>query len=155
MDPETEKSSSDLLEAGKVADNRTVDEVSKDELKMWLLVRMDTGISAAKLAAQSGHAFFSLGAQLIKSEAHDLFNEYAQCGQAKIVVGVKDSSHLLSCVASADAAGIGTMCVEDAGRTELEPGTLTVAAIGPCRKSELPGKIKRLRLYSHKNGTDE
>lgn len=151
MESEDGATAMDLLATGMVADPRALGQVGDDELKMWLLVRKDLRISAEKLMAQAGHAFFALGAQVARAEDVVLFEKYVNSGQAKIVVGVKDSEQLLACVASAELALLPSMCVTDAGRTELEPGTLTVAAIGPCRRSELPGKIKRLRIYRYED----
>ncbi|WP_196223253.1 aminoacyl-tRNA hydrolase [Roseibium sp. RKSG952] len=139
----------DLLKSGIVADFRSPDQIGEDELKVWLLVRRDLELSAGKLAGQSGHAFFALGMQAVTSGSLGALERYLNTGQAKIVVGVKSVDQLNACVALAEERGIPAVRVVDAGRTELNPGTLTVAAIGPCRRSELPGKIRRLKIYQN------
>ncbi len=46
---------------------------------------------------------------------------------------VKDETELLALESKARNSGINTCLVKDAGKTEVEAGTPTVCAIGPCK----------------------
>ena len=48
--------------------------------------------------------------------------------------------------ALAVSAGLVTYVVEDAGRTQVEAGSRTVLAIGPCLPSEVDGITGHLKL---------
>lgn len=55
---------------------------------------------------------------------------------------------MLELVKAAEKAGLPTYVIQDAGRTEVEPGTTTVLAIGPGSASvvnEVTGHLKLLR----------
>jgi PTH2 family peptidyl-tRNA hydrolase len=46
---------------------------------------------------------------------------------------VKDETELLALESKARNSGINTCLIKDAGKTEVEAGTPTVVAIGPCK----------------------
>ena len=58
-------------------------------------------------------------------------------GMAKIVVAINSEKDLLELKNKADNLKIPNYLVRDAGRTEVEPGTITVCAVGPGRASEI------------------
>lgn len=60
----------------------------------------------------------------------------------------KDLDEMLELVKAAEKAGLPTYVIQDAGRTEVEPGTTTVLAIGPgaaAAVNEVTGHLKLLR----------
>lgn len=107
-----------------------------DELKMVCLVRADLNMSKGKIAAQAGHAF--LGAYRMSLRL-PLPSEWVRAwlfrAQAKIALKVDSEADMDAIVSAARAAGLPTCTIEDAGRTEVEPGTRTVTAIGPAPKA--------------------
>lgn len=105
-------------------------------LKMVILVRTDLNMSKGKIAAQVGHAV--LGAyKLCLKLIPDYVNAWTYRAQAKITLKVKDEAEMDKIVATAREHGLPTCTIEDAGRTEVEPGTRTCAAIGPAPVSEI------------------
>ena len=109
------------------------DLVPEGELKMVCLVRKDLNMSKGKIAAQAGHAFVGV---FRLSQRLDLPSEWIKAwsarGAAKITLKVENEEELDAVASAARAAGIPTMIIEDAGRTEVAPGTRTVCAIGPA-----------------------
>jgi len=103
---------------------------------MVICVRGDLKMSAGKIAAQAGHAV--LGAFRVAARL-PLAREWAKAwlfrAQAKIALKVDDEAHMDAVAAAAAAAGLPMMVIEDAGRTEVEPGTRTVVGIGPAPKA--------------------
>lgn len=57
--------------------------------------------------------------------------------QAKITLKVDNEKDMDAIAAAARAAGIAVCAIEDAGRTEVEPGTRTVLGIGPAPKADI------------------
>ena len=55
---------------------------------------------------------------------------------------------LQGCVEQAESLGITTARVADAGRTEVAPGTVTVAAIGPAAVDLIDQVTGRLSLLT-------
>ena len=110
-----------------------------DEHKMVLLVRKDLNMGVGKIAAQCCHA--AVGA----CRAND-FQEWRNQGEAKIVLAVKNQAELMKYCTAARAAGLPTYEIQDAGRTEVAPGTMTCAAIGPARKVLIDAVTGKLRL---------
>lgn len=75
----------------------------------------------------------------------EMWEEYS--GSAKIVVAVNSESEMLSLRDKAKGMNIPYYLVRDAGRTQVDPGTMTVCAIGPAKVSdvdEVTGKLSLL-----------
>jgi PTH2 family peptidyl-tRNA hydrolase len=106
------------------------------ELKMVICVRTDIEMSKGKVAAQVGHAV--LGAYRV-AQRLALPREWSRAwlfrAQAKITLKADSEPTLDAIAAAATTAGIPWCIIEDAGRTEVEPGTRTVIGVGPAPKS--------------------
>jgi PTH2 family peptidyl-tRNA hydrolase len=107
--------------------------VGPGELKMVICVRSDLEMSKGKIAAQVGHAV--LGAVRVAGRL-PLASEWVKAwlfrAQAKITLKVESEAQMNAVAAAAAEAGLPHMIIEDAGRTEVEPGTRTVVGIGPA-----------------------
>ena len=64
-----------------------------------------------------------------------------------VVLRVDSAEELDEVVAAAHAARLAVETIADAGRTQLEPGTVTCAAIGPADDDALNAVTGSLRLY--------
>jgi len=67
-------------------------------------------------------------------------------GSAKIVLSISCESDIINLKNKADVMNVPNYLVKDAGRTEVEPGTITVCAIGPGRNSEIDKITGSLQL---------
>ena len=112
--------------------------------KVILLIRSDLAMSAGKVAAQSGHAIHALCRECPESIA---LTEWEEFDSTIIALSVKDLDELQEVLDRAVEAGIPTFTVQDAGRTEVEEGTTTCAAIGPAGDEQLKGVTGMLKLY--------
>ncbi|WP_179234004.1 aminoacyl-tRNA hydrolase [Halorubrum halodurans] len=92
------------------------------------IIRTDLDLTAGKAAVQAAHA--SLWAA--NNTGPDIRNEWETGLAAKIVLGCSDVTELNDLVGTADKQGLPTATVDDAGRTEINAGTRTAAAIGPA-----------------------
>lgn len=105
------------------------------ECKVVLCVNQSLNMSKGKTAAQTGHA--SVGA-FMEALREPRWKEWALAwnfrGAAKITLRIDDTEQMARVEAAAEAAGLPTYTVEDAGRTEIPAGSLTVLAIGPAPK---------------------
>ena len=102
-------------------------------LKMVICVRTDLEMSKGKIAAQVGHAV--LGAVRVAGRlplASEWLRAWLFRAQAKITLKVESEEQMDAVAAAAAEAGLPFMIIEDAGRTEVEPGTRTVVGIGPA-----------------------
>ncbi|CAD8204956.1 unnamed protein product [Paramecium octaurelia] len=99
--------------------------------KMVCVVRMDLKMGIGKIAAQTGHAVLGAYKQLL-NDKHDLLQKWEGSGQAKVVVKCESQQELHNIEAKARQNGLITYIVTDAGRTQVEPGSQTVCAIGPA-----------------------
>ena len=117
--------------------------------KMVLVVRQDLGMGVGKVAAQVGHAVLGAYKNMLESQdvkqQEALFN-WEECGQAKIVLKIKNKEEIIALEAKARANGLNTYLVADAGRTQIEPGSITVCAIGPGNSAEIDQVTGHLRL---------
>jgi PTH2 family peptidyl-tRNA hydrolase len=91
-----------------------------------------------QIAAQAGHAFLGVYRVALRLP---LPSEWVRAwlfrAQAKIALKVDSEAEMDAIITAARAAGLPTYTIEDAGRTEVEPGTRTVTAIGPAPKALL------------------
>lgn len=102
--------------------------------KLVVVVRKDLKLSPGKLAAQVAHAAVDCALRAKETDA-DTFTKWHREGQKKVVVAAKDARHLHELKVQADEWNVVTSLVTDAGRTELEPGTVTALGVGPGKDS--------------------
>ena len=112
-------------------------------MKQAIVARTDIGMGQGKLAAQVAHA--SLNAY---EHADDRARrQWKQQGQAKVVVKVSSERELYQIAEEAKAKGLPSGLVEDAGRTQLEPGTPTAVAVGPAADADVDEITGDLSLF--------
>ena len=97
--------------------------------KLALVVRTDLGMGRGKIAAQVAHA--AVAAVLATSRSRE-FTAWLAEGQPKVVLKVTSAEQLLEVARRARAAGLPVELVQDAGRTQVAPGTVTCCAVGPA-----------------------
>lgn len=115
------------------------------DYKMVVLVRKDLKLSKGKMSVQVAHAAVTcaLHAQEDKKE---WFKHWMHEGQKKAVLSVDDKDQLIRYFMLAKAAGLTTYMVQDAGHTEIPPGTTTVCGIGPAPEPDIDKITGMLKL---------
>jgi peptidyl-tRNA hydrolase, PTH2 family len=106
------------------------------EHKMVLVLRGELRLTAGKAAVQAAHAAVMLYQQAERHSSRSL-SEWLKEGQRKIALVVPTLTDLEDLARSARARGIPTVWVEDAGFTEVAPGTRTCLGLGPAPSGEL------------------
>lgn len=98
--------------------------------KMVLVVRGELRLTAGKAAVQVAHAAVML-AELAAKRHTTEYAAWRAEGQRKIAVVAETLDDLERLQRAARARGLPTVFVEDAGLTEVAPGTKTVLGVGP------------------------
>ena len=111
-------------------------------MKQVILVRQDLQLPKGKCATQCAHASVEAVLRSDKSKV----NDWREQGMPKIVLKVKDLRELQEFNQMAKDAGFVTALITDAGRTTVEPGTVTCLAIGPDKDEKIDKIIKDLKL---------
>jgi PTH2 family peptidyl-tRNA hydrolase len=106
------------------------------EMKMVLVLRGELRLTAGKMAVQAAHAAVMLVRQAESHRGNDL-EAWLQQGQKKIALLVPTLDELVAIERRARADGILTAFVEDAGMTEVPPGTRTCLGLGPAPAARL------------------
>lgn len=101
--------------------------------KQCLVVRGDLRMSCGKICAQAAHAAVAAFARCDRETRERWLAE----GQKKVVLRVKDERALHELKTLAEARGIAAALIQDAGLTELPPGTITALGLGPARTEEM------------------
>lgn len=107
-----------------------------EEIKLVVVVRTDLGLSKGKLAVQVAHASVNCAMQASRSK-RTLYDEWYRGGQKKIVAKVATMRELLELKSMAEAKGLITSLVTDAGLTQVPPGTTTCLGIGPAQTGDV------------------
>ena len=137
----------DLVEAALVvltADSDASEDLSEPQepMKVVVAVRADLGMSIGKTAAQVGH-----GIHVLCREASSArLDSWESSDSPIIVVQVPSLDEFNALIERCEAATIACFPIEDAGRTEVDPGTRTVVAVGPGTRSELESLTGSLKL---------
>jgi PTH2 family peptidyl-tRNA hydrolase len=103
------------------------------DYKQVILVRQDLKMPKGKIAVQCSHA--SVEATL-KSHKDDL-KDWQHSGMKKVVLKVKDLKELITYRNLAEKSGLVCALITDAGKTVLEPGTVTCLGIGPDKEEKI------------------
>ncbi|MFH1684790.1 MAG: peptidyl-tRNA hydrolase Pth2 [Candidatus Micrarchaeota archaeon] len=114
--------------------------------KQIIVIRTDLDMGKGKLAAQCCHA--SLGAYKKTLREHpEIVKHWELEGQQKVVLKVTSGEQLIENFQHAKDKGFPVDMIRDAGRTQIDPGTITCFAAGPWKEEELDqiyGKLKLL-----------
>lgn len=110
--------------------------VDPGERKMVVVVRGELRLTPGKAAVQVAHAAVML-VERAKERDPDGLTAWLRQGQKKIALVVPSLDDLVELDRRARARGIATAWVEDAGLTEVPPGTRTCLGLGPARSAEL------------------
>ena len=110
------------------------------ELKQVIVARTDLKMGKGKLAAQVAHA------AIAASEDSKYREQWLMEGQKKTVLKVTGEKEMLAIFQQAKRAGLSTALIEDAGHTQLEPGTKTCVGIGPAPDEEINRITGQLKL---------
>jgi len=111
-------------------------------------------VNTGKIAAQCSHATLACYKRLSRETQRDsnslearILRRWEQMGQAKIAVQVKSQDDILQLMGVARSLGVTAEVISDAGRTQIEAGSLTVLGVGPAPKSvvnQITGHLKLL-----------
>jgi len=113
-------------------------------MKQVIVIRSDLDMSNGKLAGQAAHAAVKAAANTprdLTSKWHDKHK------QTKIVLEVESEEAIRNLAADAATEDIPHAVIEDAGHTELDPGTVTTIGIGPADIDRIDSITGHLPLY--------
>lgn len=116
------------------------------EYKMILVVRNDLKMGKGKVAAQCSHAAVSAYKKIQKRNP-ELLKQWEYCGQPKVVVKAPDEETLIELLSHAKMLGLTVSLIQDAGRTQIAPGSQTVLGIGPGPADLVDKVTGHLKLY--------
>jgi PTH2 family peptidyl-tRNA hydrolase len=109
---------------------------SSADMKMALVIRGELRLTPGKAAVQAAHAAVLLARSPARRHA-DWLDAWLRQGQKKIALLAQTLADMAELEAKASRLGIPTVWVEDAGLTEVAPGTRTCLGLGPAPASEL------------------
>ncbi|KAF5667650.1 PTH2 family peptidyl-tRNA hydrolase [Fusarium heterosporum] len=122
-----------------------------EECKLVLVVRTDLGMTKGKIAAQCSHATLACYKALVRAAPNSvqaqILKRWERLGQAKIAVQVKSQAEILELQRKARSLGLTAEVIQDAGRTQIEAGSMTVLGVGPAPRSlvdQVTGGLKLL-----------
>jgi len=110
--------------------------------KQVIAVRKDLKMDKGKLAAQVAHASL----EAYKKAGPREIECWEAEGMKKVVVAVKDIKELMLIKEKVKKANLPYSVIRDAGKTQLEPGTVTALGIGPAKEESIDIITKSLKL---------
>lgn len=116
------------------------------EYKLVLVVRSDLKMGKGKVAAQCSHATLKAFKQSQKS-CPKILRKWELNGQPKVVVKLDDESQMLDLAGLAREVGLTVSLIQDAGRTQIAPGSRTVLGVGPGPADLIDQITGHLKLY--------
>ena len=115
---------------------------SKDDIKFVIVVRKDLDMGCGKIAAQVGHACSSV----VYNNIDEIYNWINYGNQRKAVLKVKSEKELIELMKKARELRILTTVIRDAGKTQVDPNTLTCCGFGPDTSNKLDKLTGHLKL---------
>lgn len=120
---------------------------NQNQFKMTIAVRKDLNMSTGKIAAQVGHGVLNTYKLAVNTHSDyvKLWENYS--GSAKIVLSVNSLKEITELGELAKKENLPFSIITDAGRTEIEPNTITVIAIGPGPSNLIDKVTGKLELF--------
>ncbi|TXT04350.1 hypothetical protein VHUM_04117 [Vanrija humicola] len=131
--------------AANAADLKAV-RAGGDEIKLVLVVNDSLKMTKGKIGAQCGHATLACYETLARSNPA-LISKWKMYGQPKIALRCADTDELEALARQARALNLCARTIQDAGRTQVAPGSKTVLGVGPGPArliNQVTGKLKLL-----------
>ena len=113
-------------------------------MKMVFLVRNDLHMGKGKTAAQVAHAAVELYKKASQRQP-EMLRRWEEGGAKKVVLRVGSESELMEYFKRYSGDFCATI-IRDAGHTQVEPGTITVAGFGPEEDGKLDRAFVHLKL---------
>ena len=126
----------------------------EDELVMYVLVNDNLKMGKGKIASQCMHSVCNATRILERTQKRDVqYLQWIKNGEPKIVLKSteQDMMELLDNfevdrIIKRDSNNFWCVCTIDAGKTQIEAGSLTTIVFRPCVKSKIPQEIKKMPL---------
>ncbi|XP_003490777.1 peptidyl-tRNA hydrolase 2, mitochondrial-like [Bombus vosnesenskii] len=116
-----------------------------DNYKLVLVIRTDLKMGKGKIAAQCAHA--AVAAYKAATKYPEFLYAWEKCGQAKITLKVDSENALKEIAKQARTVGLLANIIQDAGHTQVKPGSKTVCAIGPGPAQMIDNVTGHLKLF--------
>lgn len=118
-----------------------------ESTKMVIIIRTDLKMGRGKIASQAAHAAVLLYQSSIETSNPHL-KWWLHTGQPKIVLKIDTNcdEDLTNIYQKAKDLNLNTCMVKDAGRTQIDTGTLTAVGIGPNRKEDVEKLTSNFKL---------
>jgi len=113
-------------------------------IKQVIVIRSDLKMGKGKAAGQVAHASLSAYIKARKADA-ETAGQWEEEGQKKVVLKVQSESELFMLFEKMKRE-IPCALIQDAGKTQLEPGTTTCFGAGPADESLINKYTKELKL---------
>ena len=113
-------------------------------VKLTVIVRSDLKMGKGKIAGQVGHACTSL--LYYNSEHPNIKQWFEEFNQTKVVLKVDSEEKLLDIISELEKLEIIHYGIRDAGKTQIEPETLTCVGIMPTASKKLDALTGDLKL---------
>ncbi|NIO21419.1 MAG: peptidyl-tRNA hydrolase [Candidatus Aenigmarchaeota archaeon] len=110
--------------------------------KQVIVVRKDLKMDKGKIAAQVAHASL----EAYKRADENIRKLWEEEGSKKVVLRAETLKELMALKERVKKKGIPYAVIRDAGRTQLEPGTVTSLGIGPAEEESIDDVTKDLKL---------
>ena len=110
--------------------------------KQVIIIRQDLKLPKGKMATQAAHA----SVDAVMKTSRDIVNDWKREGMKKVVVKAKDLSELVEYENIARESELKFSVITDAGKTTVEPGTITCMAIGPDEEEKIDKITVKLPL---------
>ncbi len=111
-------------------------------MKQAIVIRTDLKMDTGKIAAQSAHASL----ESYKKANKVLKKLWEIRGQKKVVLKVNSEKELLNLFSCCKREKISCALIRDAGKTQIEKGTITALGIGPETDSKIDKVTGSLKL---------
>ncbi len=125
------------------------DDDEEEEYKMVLVVRTDLNMTKGKIVAQCCHAAVSVVSDLLHHSDKKILDAWEESGSTKvgynhpfsyihtnlnflkIALKAPNLDEIIKIYKEAKSSNIPTDYIQDAGRTQIPEGSVTVVAVGP------------------------
>lgn len=114
-------------------------------MKMAIIVRSDLKMTKGKTCSQVAHGAVICYQESLKKNPEAL-KLWLNSGQPKVVLKTSSQEDLERLHTESKNAGIVSVLVCDAGRTQIKSGTMTVLSLGPDYSEKIDLLVKDLKL---------